>query len=154
MHPYLRPYENTMATLMGLNEHPGDISGYGPITAEHARELATNAIWRRILTDPAGQVLEVSRRRHAPAALADHVRLRDRTCRVPGCTVPAEETEIDHTVRHADSGDTSAANTGAHCKYHNLWKERSPWTVAQPNPAPSPTPAQKAAPTQPPLIHT
>jgi hypothetical protein len=123
-----------LTTLIGLNEHPGELSGYGPITAEHARELATNATWRRILTDPAGQVLEVSRRRHAPAALAEHVRLRDRTCRVPGCAVLAEDTEIDHTVRHMDSGETSAANTGAYCKYHNLWKERSPWTVSQPSP--------------------
>ncbi|MBP2330189.1 hypothetical protein JOF56_010574 [Kibdelosporangium banguiense] len=123
-----------MTTLMGLNEHPGELSGYGPITAEHARELATNATWRRILTDPAGQVLEVSRRRHASPALADHIRLRDRYCRVPGCNVLAEDSEIDHTVRHSDQGETSAANTGAHCKYHNLWKERSPWTVDQPTP--------------------
>jgi hypothetical protein len=123
-----------MTTLMGLNEHPGELSGYGPITAEHARELAANATWRRILTDSAGQVLEVSRRRHASPALADHIRIRDRSCRIPGCNVLAEESEIDHTVRHSDQGETSAANTGAYCKYHNLWKERSPWTVAQPEP--------------------
>ncbi|MET0237654.1 MAG: DUF222 domain-containing protein, partial [Kibdelosporangium sp.] len=123
-----------ITTLMGLNEHPGELSGHGPITADHARELAAHATWRRILTDPAGEVLEVSRRRHASPALADHIRIRDRYCRVPGCTVPAEDSEIDHTVRHSDQGETSAANTGAHCKYHNLWKERSPWRVDQPEP--------------------
>jgi uncharacterized protein DUF222 len=53
-----------MTTLMKLNEHPGEISGYGPITAEHARELARNATWRRIITDPAGRVLDFSPRRY------------------------------------------------------------------------------------------
>jgi hypothetical protein len=123
-----------LTTLMGLNRHPGELSGYGPITAEHARDLARNATWRRVITDPAGQVLEVSRRRYASPALVDHVRVRDRTCRVPGCTVLAENAEIDHTVRHADHGETSPHNTGAYCKFHNLWKERSPWTVQQPEP--------------------
>src|ERR1041384_2072265 len=52
-----------MTTLMGLNENPGEITGVGPITAEYARELAENATWRRMITDPAGHVLEVDRRR-------------------------------------------------------------------------------------------
>jgi uncharacterized protein DUF222 len=102
-----------MTTLMGLNEHPGKLSGYGPITAEHARELAEHAVWRRLITDPAGQVLEPSRRRFASARLREFIQLRDRTCRLPGCNTPAERCQIDHTVRHADHGANSPGNNAA-----------------------------------------
>ncbi|MFC0111273.1 HNH endonuclease signature motif containing protein [Kibdelosporangium aridum] len=123
-----------MATLAGLTNTPGELSGYGVITAEHARELARDSTWRRILTDPAGHVLEVSHRRFAPPSLKRHIQLRDRTCRQPGCEEPAERTEIDHTQRHTDHGETSVANLAALCKKHNLLKERSTWKIEQPHP--------------------
>jgi hypothetical protein len=41
-----------MTTLMGLNQNPGEITGYGPITAEYARELARDATWRRMIGRP------------------------------------------------------------------------------------------------------
>jgi Domain of unknown function (DUF222) len=40
------------STLVGLDEHPGELAGYGPITAHTARQLAAEGVWRRILTDP------------------------------------------------------------------------------------------------------
>jgi hypothetical protein len=77
-------------TLLGLDNHPGELAGYGPITAQTARHLAADATWRRILTDPiSGTVLDVGRTTYRPPqALADHVRIRDRTCRFPGCRHP------------------------------------------------------------------
>jgi hypothetical protein len=119
-------------TLLGLNQEPGILSGYGPITAEHARELAEHAVWRRVLTDPAGQVVESSRKRYASAGLREFIRLRDRTCRLPGCNTPAERCEVDHSIRHADLGVNSRENTAALCKYHNLMRERSGWDLEQP----------------------
>ncbi|MBP2326368.1 hypothetical protein JOF56_006753 [Kibdelosporangium banguiense] len=123
-----------MSTLLGLTRLPGEISGYGPITAEYASELAQDAMWRRVITDEHGQVLEVSRRRYASAALARHIRLRDRTCRQPGCGRTADRSEIDHTVRYADGGVTSVDNTNALCRKHNLMRERSDWGMTQPLP--------------------
>jgi hypothetical protein len=123
-----------MSTLMGLNRHPGEISAFGPITAEYARELAQHATWRRMITDEHGQVQEVSRRRFASPALARHIRLRDRTCRQPGCSRSADKAEIDHTVRHADGGVTAVDNTTALCRKHNLMRQRSGWDSRQPLP--------------------
>jgi hypothetical protein len=124
----------SMTTLAGLNENPGELSGYGPITADHARELAQDTTWRRVLTDPAGHVLEVSQKRFAPPSLKRHIQLRDRTCRQIGCTEPAERAEIDHTQRHTDHGETSQANTAALCRKHNLLKERTTWKIEQEKP--------------------
>jgi hypothetical protein len=123
-----------MSTLMGLNQYPGEISGHGPITAQYARELAQHATWRRVITDDHGQVLEVSRRRFASPALTRHIRLRDRTCRQPGCNRTADKAEIDHTVRHRDGGATAVDNTSSLCRKHNLMRERSGWNCSQPIP--------------------
>ena len=57
-------------TLLGLDEAPAELAGYGPITAETARRLAADAsgTWRRLLTDPnTGQLLDVGARSYRPA---------------------------------------------------------------------------------------
>jgi hypothetical protein len=121
-----------MTTLLGLNDHPGELSGYGPITAAHARELAQHATWRRVLTDPTGQVVEIGRRRYASPATTEFIRIRDRYCRMPGCNTPAGRAEIDHTLRHTDHGLSVRGNLAALCKHHNLMRERSDWELKQP----------------------
>ncbi|GAB3879612.1 DUF222 domain-containing protein [Kibdelosporangium lantanae] len=101
---------------------------------EQAKKLiAEHPTWRHMITDPAGHTLQDNN--SAPSrTLTRYLHARDRTCRVPGCTAIAETSEVDHTVRRADSGPTNPGNTGAYCKYHNLWKERSSWQVSQPSP--------------------
>lgn len=102
--------------------------------ARYAKKLiAEHSTWRHMITDPTGHVLQDNT--SAPSrTLTRYLHVRDRTCRVPGCTAIAETSEIDHTVRRADHGPTSPGNTGSYCKYHNLWKERSSWQVSQPSP--------------------
>src|SRR5699024_1085383 len=38
------------STLIGIDEHPGQLAGYGTITADVARRIAAAGTWRRILT--------------------------------------------------------------------------------------------------------
>ena len=66
------------------------------------------------------------------AALADCVRHRDRTCRHPGCDVPAASCEIDHVVpyRHRDparGGWTVSTNLHCLCRYHHMLKTMGVW---------------------------
>jgi hypothetical protein len=59
------------STLLGCDEQPAELGGYGPITAEAARRIAADrsGTWRRILTDPTtGQVLDYGRRTYRPPA--------------------------------------------------------------------------------------
>ena len=88
------------STLLGLDDRPGELAGYGAIDAVTARALAAGGTWRRIVTDPlSGAVLDVGRTRYRPpAALDEHVRIRDRHCAAPGCTVSAVDADLDHTV--------------------------------------------------------
>ncbi|WP_255733793.1 HNH endonuclease signature motif containing protein, partial [Cellulomonas sp. ACRRI] len=121
------------STLLGLDDHPADLDGYGPIDAVRARALADGGIWRRIITDPAThQVLDVGRQRYRPpTGLAAFVRTRDTTCVAPGCTVPARNADLDHTIEyHPQPGDppdqplgrTDANNLGPLCHRHHRLK--------------------------------
>jgi hypothetical protein len=117
-------------TLAGLDEQPGALTGYGPIPAALARQLAADpdATWRRILTDPtSGTVLDVGRRSYRPpAALAGHVRARDRTCRFPGCRLPAERCDLDHLVPYP-AGTTCDRNLRTECRHHHRLKHDDDW---------------------------
>jgi hypothetical protein len=118
-------------TLTGASEQPGHLIGYGPIPADLAREAAADGVWRRLVTDPlSGSLLDHGRETYrAPKALADFVRARDQVCRHPICRRRAIDSELDHRVRWADGGETSAANLVGHCKHHNLLKEQGGWEV-------------------------
>lgn len=64
--------------------------------------------------------------------LAKCVRQRDRTCRHPGCDVPAAACEIDHVVpyRHYDpkhGGWTTLTNLHCLCRYHHMLKTMGVW---------------------------
>ena len=117
-------------TLLGLGAEPAHLAGHGPIPDSLARELAQDATWRRILTDPAsGAVLDVGRTRHDPPADLDrHVRARDGMCRFPGCRRQASGCDLDHLVPYP-RGETSAANLHALCRRHHRLKHETGWTV-------------------------
>jgi len=115
-----------LSVLLGIDDSPGFLAGYGPITAETAREIATDATWRRVLTDPAtGDVLEVGTTTYRPpAVLQRHIETRDGTCRFPGCTRMSERCDVDHTVPYP-TGATDASNLGALCRRHHRLKHGS-----------------------------
>jgi hypothetical protein len=119
-------------TLVGASEEPGELAGFGPITAEHARELAKDAAWRRLLTDPTtGRGLEAGRDRYRPSEqLSSTVIARDGTCRFPGCRRAAAGCDLDHTVPWPQ-GRTEESNLAALCRSHHLLKTFGGWTVEQ-----------------------
>jgi hypothetical protein len=119
------------STLMGLDEQSGELAGYGEITAEQVREIAAgDATWKRILTDPAsGNVLDYGRKTYSPpAALADHVRARDKHCIFPGCLRPAKNCDIDHRIPYPE-GPTSEDNLACLCRHHHRLKHEGGWTL-------------------------
>ncbi|MGH3908643.1 MAG: HNH endonuclease signature motif containing protein [Pseudonocardiaceae bacterium] len=70
-----------LSTLLGQDRHPGEIPGWGPVSAETARILATaqrDAEWRYAITGPDGQLLlaGITRRRPTVADTAVHDTVR------------------------------------------------------------------------------
>ncbi len=118
-----------LATLLGENDQPAELDGYGPIPASMARRIADDpsGTWRRLITDPAGRLLDYDTCTYRPpTALARHVRLRDRTCIVPGCGRRADFCELDHRVRYPN-GPTNAHNLQPLCKHHHDMKHHGGW---------------------------
>jgi hypothetical protein len=117
-------------TLLGFDDLPGELAGYGPIPAEMARQIAgdPDSTWRRILTDPvSGVLLDYGTTVYRPPpALARHVIARDQVCCFPGCRQPAEYCDLDHRNPYPD-GTTSEGNLGSLCRHHHRAKSEGGW---------------------------
>jgi hypothetical protein len=127
----------TDETLLGSDDTPGAVSGYGPIPASVARGLVHEAVTdersrctlRRLYRHPkSGQLVAMeSRSRFFPKGLAMFIGLRDQTCRTPYCDAPIRHR--DHAQpRHRD-GPTSAENGLGECEQCNYAKEATGWRV-------------------------
>jgi len=118
-----------LPTFLGLQENPGVLDGYGEIPASAARLLATDAKWKRFITDPiTGNLMDYGRLTYLPPqALVDFVVARDRRCRFPGCRQPARVCDIDHAIPWEDGGGTSPENLGLLCRRHHRMKTHGGW---------------------------
>ncbi|GBE68118.1 hypothetical protein MFM001_45800 [Mycobacterium sp. MFM001] len=105
------------SSVKGGSQAPGFLPGFGPVPAPVLRNLATSAKLKPVVKPSADP--ETGYR--PSAALAEFVRLRDLTCRFPGCDQPAEVCDIDHTVPFP-FGPTHPSNCKLLCRYHHLLK--------------------------------
>ncbi|MBW0254954.1 HNH endonuclease signature motif containing protein [Cellulomonas sp. PS-H5] len=133
------------STLLSLDDQPAHLDGHSPIDAVQARALAIGGVWQRVITDPlTDRVLDVGRERYRPpAALAELIRVRDKTCAAPGCRVPACGCELDHTQEFhpqpggdpdAPLGGTDADNLGPLCHRHHRLKTDGDFRLRQISP--------------------
>jgi hypothetical protein len=115
--------------LLGLTSTPGEISGYGPITADAARLIASDATLRRLVTDPVtGIMVDLGRSSYRPTAqLRRIVTSRDRSCRFPGCSRPSRRCDVDHDHDWAHGGRTSTCNLQCLCRMHHQLKTKQLW---------------------------
>jgi hypothetical protein len=119
-------------TLLRLDEEPASLEGYGPIPADVARLLTAEApSLTRLLTHPeTGTVLSVGRDRYTiPADLRLWLRVRDETCRAPGCGRRAATSDVDHGHAWADGGRTAGDNLAHLCRGDHTRKHRLGWRM-------------------------
>lgn len=124
-------------TLLGGDNAPADISGYGPIPADIARNLVVAAVGdarsratlRRLYAHPGSGALVAmeSRARLFPRGLATFIGFRDQRCRTPYCDAPIRHR--DHAQPHCRGGPTSADNGLGECARCNYAKEAAGWLV-------------------------
>lgn len=120
-------------TLIGDDHRDAELGRHGPVAASLARHLAwsPDARWRRLVTDPlTGRLIDATAETYRiPERVKRVVRLRDRTCRFPGCTRPAEYTDTDHIIPWSQGGKTRAVDLAGQCRRHHLIKTHSAWTI-------------------------
>ncbi|WP_461170126.1 HNH endonuclease signature motif containing protein [Arthrobacter sp. Z1-15] len=123
-------------TLLGADDQPAELHGYGPISPETARRMAREAAkWTPVERNPdTEEVLRVGKRRKVPDGLKQLLRVRDGMCRFPGCRTNAVISEIDHTKPWAQGGATDHDNLEHLCRRHHMFKTKGFWKACQPSP--------------------
>ncbi|WP_166785544.1 HNH endonuclease signature motif containing protein, partial [Cryobacterium cryoconiti] len=105
---------------------------YGPIDPDTARQIAAGApSFTRILVHPeTGAVLSVGRDRYkVPKDLKRLLRVRDKTCRFPGCNKSAAHCDLDHSVDWQFDGVTAHDNLAHLCRACHALKSETGWRV-------------------------
>ncbi|WP_197498526.1 HNH endonuclease, partial [Mycobacterium scrofulaceum] len=125
-------------TLLGGDNAPADMSGYGPIPAGVARAMVSSAVTdprsratlRRLYAHPRSGALVAmeSRARIFPRGLAAFIAMRDQRCRTPYCDAPVRHS--DHARPWADGGPTTVDNGLGLCEGCNYVKEGAGWRVS------------------------
>ncbi|MBK6764680.1 MAG: DUF222 domain-containing protein [Micrococcales bacterium] len=130
-------------TLIGEDHRDALLGKHGVICASVARYLAwsPDARWRRLVCDPlTGALIDANAETYKiPERVKRAVRLRDRTCRFPGCHRPAEYTDTDHIVPWSKGGKTRAVDLAGECRRHHLLKTHSAWKVRHQRESPTHT---------------
>jgi hypothetical protein len=105
---------------------------------------ASNGPWARVINEIAARYRDrdhlLAALDHNPsgrfphAALARHIEVRDRTCTFMHCRCPAHNSDLDHTVDHAQGGPATSTNLGRGCGRHHPYKHKLGWRLEQPRP--------------------
>ena len=136
-----------LTTLTGLDDNPAEIPGWGPVIADVARQVAEEqdkAEWRITVTDPdTGRPIHVGITRRRPTSSQRRsVEAVALTCVLPGCRMPARESDLDHRSPWADGGPTQEADTTTGSNTPGgSWKSSKPADTSGPAHSASNTPS-------------
>lgn len=132
------------SALLGQDDAPGELEGFGPVTADLAGRIAADATWQRLVTDPlTGVLTDYSTTSYRPGkVLRQAVVARDGTCEFPHCEQPADHDDLDHivpfdhdldteTLPPGTPGQTRADNLQPLCRRHHLLKTHGGWSVVR-----------------------
>ncbi|MDQ2637715.1 MAG: HNH endonuclease [Actinomycetota bacterium] len=125
--PQTRPVSGTnLWTPAAVPVNPGSaalIVGGGVIPPALLAELINNGAKVRSVYRPS----DIADAGYRPSRPCERfVRMRDMTCRFPGCERRAEYCDVDHTVPYP-GGPTHPSNTKCLCRFHHLLKTFCGW---------------------------
>ncbi|WP_211769325.1 HNH endonuclease signature motif containing protein [Kutzneria sp. CA-103260] len=113
-----------ITALLGVDERPGQLDTGQLLPAPVVRDLMSHpgTVFHRLLTDPAGQLLEYSPGIYRPKAEVDRfIRTRHRTCVMPCCSHPSRSCDVDHAVAWPE-GKSTGTNLGPLDRRHHRYK--------------------------------
>ncbi|HWL50582.1 MAG TPA: DUF222 domain-containing protein, partial [Acidimicrobiia bacterium] len=128
-----------LSTLLGLDDQPGEIPGWGPVIADVARQVIEEQFgteWRYTITDPNGNLISNGTTRKRPdkrrptAAQKRQVQAETPECVWPTCRFDSIQCDIDHNLPWADHGPTIEENLAPLCRHHHVIRHNG-WTITQ-----------------------
>ena len=155
--PVVRVTSPSQHALLGLDSTPGHLEGYGAIPADLAAQVATDATWQRLLTDPVTGILtDYSTTTYQPGkVLRQAVIARDQSCGFlqcdalrpmrPGPHPPLRPRPRSHDPPTRHSGTDPRPESATPVPRHHLLKTHHGWTPsATPTPGSRPGPPHRA----------
>jgi hypothetical protein len=121
-------------TLLGADDIPATLDGYGPIDLDTARRLAGGATsWIRVLTHPVtGAPITLDRTTYrVPAALRRWLGVTSPTCAFPGCGRAARDCDLDHLRAWSEGGGTDDDNLDPECRHHHRMRHETRWAASR-----------------------
>jgi hypothetical protein len=117
----------TSKHLIGNGDTPHSKTG---IDLRAVLEAACDCSVARVVTAGASSVIDIGREsRVIPPALRKAVTRRDRTCRFPGCDMPAAFTDVHHISHWVRGGSTDRDNCCLLCRRHHTAVHKHGWDV-------------------------
>jgi hypothetical protein len=113
----------TQESAFRQTDTPADLSGFGPIPASLAREMAADAEWRVFIIDAANAYLRAlgTASYRPPQALREFLLARYDTCQFGPCGRAAYLSDLDHAISWPE-GTTDETNCGPKCRRHHRCK--------------------------------
>lgn len=123
-----------LATLAGLDEHAGEIPGWGPVVSDVARQITERqggSEWRVGVYDrPGGGLVDVVTTKRRPNSEQRRwVESASPTCVYPGCRMPAVSCDINHEVAWKDEHRTTVGELGPLCRHDHVAHHRYGWEL-------------------------
>ena len=131
-----RPHVQVTATLETLLQHCGapaaDLEFSLPISAAAVERLACDCNITRILLASDSQVIDVGRSKRVIQPAQRHaLKVRDKTCRWPGCDRPASYTSGHHLLHWIRGGSTDLSNLVLLCHRHHWMVHEGKWQIVR-----------------------
>jgi len=129
----VRPHITVTTTLEGLKNEfgapPADLELSLPISTRTLQRITCDSTISRVLLADS-MVIDVGRATRVTSAPRRRaLRVRDRSCRFPGCDRPANWTNPHHIITWTRGGPTNLANEVLLCCYHHRLVHEGGWQV-------------------------
>jgi hypothetical protein len=122
-----------LTTMVGLNDDPAEIPGWGPVLADIARKVALQAKsrWRATVTDPeTGQpVAVVTTKRRPTAEQRRMVEAIDPDCVWPTCRLDFASCDVNHEVSWTEAHHTTVDELEPLCRHHHVGLHQRGWKL-------------------------
>jgi hypothetical protein len=127
-----RPLVTILSGFDGLRDRISEIEDGTYLTTDQALRALRVADFERAVQTPDGRVEVSERARLFRGATRRAVEIRDRWCTRPGCDLPPERCDVDHTVPYAAGGPTTQANGRLRCPPQHDGRRAAPQSRPQP----------------------
>jgi len=122
-----------LTSLAGLENHAGELNGFGPVIADIARQTAAqqrDAPWEFVVRDgDTGRIVATGTTQRRPnAAQSRFAKARLPVCIFPGCRMPAADSDLDHRVPWAEGRRTDATDLGPACRHDHVVRHTHGWS--------------------------